>query len=730
MHDCARRLLYPMIFLLALGSAPMLKAEDRPSSHKTCLVLSGGGARAAAHIGILKVLEKEGIAVDCIAGTSLGALIGGLYSIGYSASEIEKFLTSQDWNNIFSDAPQRRLTPLIERRDTRYQGQIAFRGWNPELPSGLWGGQSLVEALDVLTTPQMLRAQYDFDKLPIQFRAVATNLIDGKPYIFKQGSLTQALRASMAVPLIFTPVEYEGMLLADGGLVNNLPTDIAQGMGADIIIAADATSPLLSGKQLRSFFDVIDQSISLPMEKNVQENLTRATIVLTPALEEFSNVDYERLPEIIQRGEDEAVRELSSMHSLVEGRSHHPHVTPPIPFSPVIDSISFQGLKQTPVSRLRANVRVHPGDRVDPKAIGADVGRIYATRLFESVAYTLEPVAENRYHLIFVLKEALLNTLGASLRYDNDYAFVALAEFTARQVFHTPSTATVSSQFGGLENHFAAFRFTPPSAPFLFLEPKVEASRLERMDIQDQEWVGRFIERREGGQLVIGGIPFRQLEVSGGYQYERVRIAAESTVQNLPDSTNKAGIVFRLNWDSLDFSEFPRSGMNLKFQIDTLSPSFGGDLDYSRWQINYQHYFPVSEKSTLQIRAGIGHSKGFVPFYDLFFVGGYSFSENASIPFLGLERDEFAVRQMTILGASYRRQIFARPLSLIKRGYVIGTYNGGFFSTRQEAPYQSRYFNGAGLGLAVDTMLGPIQTAVGWGEGGRFNFHISFGPTF
>jgi NTE family protein len=730
MSDCARKLLYPIIFVLALGIAPILKADSGPNSHKVCLVLSGGGARAAAHIGILKVLEKEGIKVDCIAGTSLGALVGGLYSLGYSPSDIEKFLTSQDWNNIFSDAPQRRLMSLIERRDTRYQGQIAFRGWNPELPSGLWGGQRLAEALDVLTTHHMLRAQYDFDKLPVQFRAVATNLIDGKPYIFKKGSMTQALRASMAVPLLFTPLEHDGKLLVDGGLVNNLPADIAREMGADIIIAVDATSPLLTGKELRTFFDVIDQSISLQMEKNVRENLKLATLVLKPKLEEFTNVDYDKLPEIIKRGEEEANRQLTNLKSLTAGVSPHPRIESPLALLPIIDLISFQGLKQIPVSQLKKNVHIHAGDKADAEAIGADVGRIYATRLFESITYNLEPIEGNRYRLIFVLKEALLNTMGASLRYDTDYNFVALAEFTARQVLNTPSTATISSQFGGLENHFAAFRFVLPSAPFLFLEPRVDASRLERLDIQDQKQVDRYTDKREGAQLLVGAIPFRQLELSGGYRYERVRISGGSESNNLAASPSKAGIVFRLNWDSLDDSEFPRSGRNLKFQVDKQSKIFGADLNYSRWQANYTQYFSISGKSTVQIHADAGYSKGLVPFYDLFFIGGYSFSEKASNQFLGLDRDEFPVRQMTILSASYRRQIFARPLSLIKSGYITGTYNGGFFSTYQEAPYHFRYFNGVGVGLGVDTMLGPLQTAIGWGEGGRFNFHLSFGPTF
>ena len=225
-------------------------AQERPQSPRVGLVLSGGGARGAAHIGVLKVFEQEGIPIDCIAATSFGSLVGGLYSLGYSAGEIEEIMSGQDWDSVFTDAPQRRLTRLLDRRDARHQVRISFREWNPELPTGLLEGQRLMETLDRFITDRLLRADYDFDRLPIPFRAVATNLIDGKTYVFRKGSMTEALRASMAIPLLFTPLEKDGMLLADGGLTDNLPVDVVLGMGADIVIAVDVTSRLLPLEEL------------------------------------------------------------------------------------------------------------------------------------------------------------------------------------------------------------------------------------------------------------------------------------------------------------------------------------------------------------------------------------------------------------------------------------------------------------------------------------------------
>jgi NTE family protein len=724
-----RSLIYLLFSFFICGLMEPLQAENRQTPPKIGLVLSGGGARAASQIGVLKVFDREHIPIDCIAATSFGALVGGLYSIGYSATEIENLVTSQDWNNLFSDAPQRRLTPLIERRDARYQGQLSFRGWNPELPTGLWGGQRLVEALDILTSSQMLAAQYDFDNLPIQFRAVSTNLVDGKAYVFKKGRMTEALRASMAIPMFFTPVEKDGMLLVDGGLVDNLPTDIARAMGADIIIAVNATSPLLTKGEIRTLFNVIDQSISLQMERSVQDNLKLATITLNPNLEGFTNTDYRKIHEIIRRGEEEVNRRLEQLKALTANAPPRPPPKRVGIVVPIIDSVSIQGLKNIALSQLMGNLKVRAGMSADPKAIGADVSRLYGTRLFDSVRYILEPQGDNHYRLAYTVKEAPMNTLGASLRYDTDYNFVALAEFTARQLFNTPSVATITSQLGGLEDHSATLRFIPPATKF-FLEPKVNVLRLERLDIRNEELVDKFTDMREGGQFMIGGTIFRQLELRGGYRYERVRIAGGAEPNRLAGSAVQAGLAIRFDRDSLDYKEFSRSGMTLKIRIDKNSKSLGSDLDYSRWQADYQRYLSVSPKSTYKISISAGYSHGPVPFYDLFYVGGYSFSEIGSRQFLGLEHDELPARQIGIIGVSYRRQLFSHPLSLVKRGFLTGIYNGLFFSTSQTPPYNVSYLNGAGLGLAFDTMLGPVRVAGGWGESGRYNFYLTLGPAF
>jgi len=198
----------------------------------------------------------------------------------------------------------------------------------------------------------------------------------------------------------------------------------------------------------------------------------------------------------------------------------------------------------------------------------------------------------------------------------------------------------------------------------------------------------------------------------------------------LAGSVKLAGLAFRLNRDSLDSRDFPQSGMTLRVQIDKRSRSLGGDLDYSKWEADWQRYIPISERSTLQFNSTLGYSRGPVPFYDLFFVGGYSFSQIASRQFLGLQRDELAVNQMAIAGASYRRTLFSHGLSFFRRGYLTAIYNALFYSNRQQSPYNFELVNGAGIDLAVDTMVGPVHAAGGWAERGGWNFYITLGSSF
>jgi NTE family protein len=703
----------------------------QPAPKKIGLVLSGGGARGAAHIGVLKVLERERIPIDYIAGTSFGALVGGLYACGYSAEEIEKLFKTQDWDRMFTDLPERRLSPLAERRGFRYQGQLYFDGFSPELPPGLWNGQKITELLNSLTTAGILAADYDFDRLRIPFRAVATNLLDGKQHVFRRGSMTEAMRASLAIPMVFSPVEKEGMLLVDGGLANNIPCDVAREMGAEIIIASDATATLLKKDEIRDFFDVVDQSLSLLMYQNQQKNADSADLLIQPDLGQYTYRDYGSIPDIIVRGEQAAEKSLAAIEKLTVGieRRAAPAM-PALENAPVISQVSFEGLKAVSSRQLAGEVRAGKDQPLNPETLRNDLSRLYATRLFDTVGYNLKPLADNRYQLNFLCREAPRQTLGASLRYDRDYAFVALAEFTARQLFHTPSTFTLSTQFGGYEQYSATLRYIPTTLRFLFVEPSVHYVRRERLDIRDQNVVDKYADKRSGGSLTVGGTFLKRLEFSASYRDDSVSISGGSPPNRMKGAERVSGLTFRLNRDNLDAQEFPHSGNLFTFQFDQRNKALGGDVEYEKWQAGMEQYLSITGKTTIGLRAGAGFSRKTLPFYERFFVGGYNASIGASSHLLGYRMDELTGQQVALGGASFRHELFGRPLSFIRRGYAVGIYNVAGISEEQVSPYRWKYFNGGAIGLALDTLLGPFRIMAGFGESGRVNLYLSLGPGF
>jgi NTE family protein len=715
---------------LLLWSGDLCPAQQRPK--KIGLALSGGGARGAAHIGVLKILEREKIPVDCIAGTSFGALVGGLYAIGYSAAEIEQIFLRQDWSTLFSDAPERRLSPLIQRRNFRYQGQLAFRGISPELPTGLSEGQRIFEALNELTAHRMIAAQHDFDRLPIPFRAVSTDLITGKAYIFDHGRITEAMRASIAIPMIFTPIEKDSMLLVDGGLSDNYPTDIVRQMGADIVIGVDVTEPLLNKNEIRTFLNVMDQTLSLLMKQSVITNQQFADLNLHPDLDGLKFNSYTQMAEIILRGEKSAENKLQDLKTLAAGIPPRVQTfaagaaAPPI----IIESVNFVGLKKVTESQMQSEIRIKPGEPMNPNALRNDLSRLYATGLFDHVDSNLEPLGENRYRLSYILKESSLRTLGASIRYDKDYKFVALAELTERQLFGTPSSVTLSSQFGGLQNHSLALRYVPAQAPFLYLEPKVHLRRRERKDYREGHSVDKYTDERIGGQLMIGGTIPKRIEIEVGYRDDLVSIAGGTSPRDQEGSLRLAGITFRASRDTLDAQGFPRTGMIMHIQADKRSEALGGDLNYTKYYADVERYLSITERGTFNLRANVGFSRGPMPFFDQFYIGGFNFSEGGPIQLMGFNRDEILARQMAVLAGSYRHQLFSRPLSFAKRGFLSVHYNIAAISDRMVQPYEARAINCGGICLGLDTMLGPMRIAWGWGEGSRNRFYLSLGPGF
>ncbi len=269
------------------------------------LALSGGGARGFAHIGVLKALEDAGLSIDMVAGTSMGCIIGGLYAAGHSPDELERIANGIEWDRIFIDDPPRASLFVTQKQDeVQSVLRFRFRGLALSYPSGLTRAQKLSDLLADLTMAAGYRAAGDFDNLRVPFRAVVTDMVSGQSIAIGEGDLGEALRASLAVPLIFTPVDKDTMLLADGGLLDNIPVDVVRDMGADVVVAVDVSSPLSNKQQLEKPWALAEQIIAIMMREPMRTSLASADVVISPDLGGHHAIEYDRIDEVIAAGRE------------------------------------------------------------------------------------------------------------------------------------------------------------------------------------------------------------------------------------------------------------------------------------------------------------------------------------------------------------------------------------------------------------------------------------------
>lgn len=371
--------------------------EPSASRPRIGLVLSGGGARGAAHVGVLKVLDEMRIPVDAIAATSMGALVGGLYASGMSATEIETLVTSLDWQDAFRDRPPRTALGFRRKQDdrnflVRYSLGVSRDGF--KLPMGLVQGQKQTQILRGAT----LRVADidDFDRLPIPFRTIATDLESGEPVVMKSGDFVTAMRASMSAPGVFTPVERDGRLLVDGGLSDNLPVDIARAMNVEVLIVVDVSFPLYKRDELDSPISVTNQSIAIMVRNRTLEKLATLgdrDVLITPQLGTMGSAEFSRIPQALRSGEQAGRAMLAklSAYSLDQAayRRYLAERNAREGDLPRIDFIRTDAASARYARVVEARVGDLRGATLDRARINDDLASLYALDLFESIDYNI-----------------------------------------------------------------------------------------------------------------------------------------------------------------------------------------------------------------------------------------------------------------------------------------------------------------------------------------------------
>ncbi|MDE2345589.1 MAG: patatin-like phospholipase family protein, partial [Gammaproteobacteria bacterium] len=394
----------------ALAVAPDNNAPgQRP---RICLALGGGGARSAAHVGVLEALQELRIPVDCIAGTSGGAIIGGLYASGYTAKELQATLMSPDLQaSMANQLPRSLLNYPAKQYQLRYLLQVEFGYANGHFffPQGLISGNDPGRILNVLTLAT--QPGTDFNKLPIPFRAVATDIDTGSEVVLQHGSLAKAMRASMSVPGVYTPVEMHHHLLVDGGLVDNVPVDVARKMGADIVIAVNVSTPLSNPTSLNNVVGLSVQVIKLLGNQNVQSSIASLKprdVLIQPDMADITAVDFDRAAEAIRIGRQAALKALMPLKSLQLSPQAYKEYQQAHRFIPqvlkTVDFIEIHGNQRIPTELIRDHMSVKAGQNWDFAKINHDLENLYRLGYFSSVVASISHQG-NRDGLVIKVEE-------------------------------------------------------------------------------------------------------------------------------------------------------------------------------------------------------------------------------------------------------------------------------------------------------------------------------------
>jgi len=731
-----RRLLLCLICLLpsALLAAPPVSEPPKP---RIGLVLSGGAARGLAHIGVLKALEEQGIKIDAIAGTSMGAVIGGLYASGYKIDELEKLALDIDWQQALSDAPPRKDVPFRRKQDDRdflVKQKLSFRDdGSLGLPLGVIQGQNLALLLEsLLAHASDIR---DFDKLPIPFRAVATDIVSGEKMVFRKGHLPQVIRASMSIPAVFAPVEVNGRLLVDGGMVDNIPLDVAREMGVDIAIVVDIGTPLRNRKQLATVIDVLNQSITLMTQRNSQEQLATLhpnDILIQPPLAGFGVTDFGRAQEMIDAGY-RATRILDArLTALRPAEPAAPQLTAardPSQRTPLISAIKVENDSKVDDSVIRYYIRQPLGEPLDLGRLQTDMGTLYGLDYFEQVHYRV--VHKGRDNTLVISARGKRSgtdylRLGLNLSDDmrGDSAFNLGASYRINGINRLGAEWLTRAQIGDQQELYTEFYQPLDVGSRYFVAPYLRAESTNVESVMDNDPIAEYRLERYGFGLNVG----RQIGNNGEIRFGVGEAWGEANVRigerDLPKVSFTEGFYeLKYSFDSLDNVYFPHSGENIGLSLRQFDQGLGSDQDYR--QLEFKLDKALSDGSNTWVfggRYGRTLNKAeVVP--SSFLLGG-------ARQLSGFRQDAISGQNINLTRAVYYRRLTPRAYLPLDFPLYIGASLERGRAWDNDNDFDSGYINAASIFLGFDTPLGPLNFSYGFNDDDEKALYLNLGQTF
>jgi NTE family protein len=727
------------------GRAGAAEAPVAPVRPKVCLVLSGGGARGMAHIGVLKVLERLQVPIDCIAGTSMGAIVGGLYASGMTPEAIESMMRSVDWQEAFRDTPPRRELAFRRKQDDRnflVRFPLGLKHGEILLPTGLIQGQKLQETLRGLTLPYSDAAT--FDALPTPFRAVATDLETGQAVIMDKGDLALAMRASMSAPGVFAPVEAQGRLLVDGGLAENLPMDVARAMGADVLIVVDVTFPLESRKELNTALSISNQMLAILIRRDADRQ--KATLqpqdtLVAPDLGDTSATDFSAVAQTIQRGEVAAMALGAKLAAFQVGedayRAYLARRAARGPGAPVIRFVHVDAESQRYEKTIEAEMQPVIGRPLDVPLIDRHITDLYGLGDFETIDYTLATPADDAGEDTGLDVSARRKSWGPNyirfgLNLEDDFQgharYNAAARFLLTEVDELGAEWLNDVQIGTDPRLYSEF-YQPLNADrvwFVAPSARIEAKDLEvfKNDVE----IADYRDREAEGDIDVGRELSNWGEIRAGVHRTNGATTLRLGTPNLADqSYNNGEYFFKFSYDRLDNVDFPKEGQTFTLQWDALRQALGSDVANDRVSADWLMARTAGRNTILLwTSAGTTLDGRVLPtdLQDFYALGGFF---NLS----GLATQSLLGPNYAIGRAIYFRKIGRGGEGLFEfPAYIGASFEvGNTYMRRGDLGWGSAHKDGS-IFLGLDTFLGPVFLGTGYDQTGNSAFYLFLGRTF
>ncbi|MBB4119350.1 NTE family protein [Mesonia hippocampi] len=719
-----------LVFIMWIGLW-FTNAQTKQNDIKVGLVLSGGGAKGLAHIGVLKVLEETGVRVDYVGGTSMGAMIGSLYAAGYSPQQLDSIFRSTNFEELIRDDLPRNIKSFYQKEeDERYAVSLPLEKWKIKVPSGLSKGQNVYNLLAQLMAP--VAEINDFKELPIPFFCIGTNIETGEEVLFDKGDLPQVVAASGSIPSLFSPIKIDGKLIVDGGVVNNYPLEEMRKRGVNYIIGVDVQDSLVDRKKLKTAIEVMNQVNNFRTIKAMKGKETKTDLYIKPNITAFSILSFDKGDAIIAEGEKVAYKHYFALKELASKQSKKQTRKPlELQNTIALENINITGSTTFPRSYIKGKLKIKEGEAISYTALNEGINRLSATGNFQKIEYKLKSKPSNKQDLILKIEESKKDaSLRLALHYDELYKSAALFNLTRQGTFFKNDILNLDFVFGdnirykfdyyidkgaywsvGLNStlnkfdHDVRLDFLRKNIPDdLFNINKI---KLEYLDLTNTFYAETFLTKNVKFGL---GAEHKYTKLDT----ETILLGNTINTNQIPvtvlEESNLFGVLGYLAVDTYNNAYFPTRGFKFYGRTDIYLFETKSSFEFSEFSISKAYIgfaLPISKKFSARLSSQGGFRIGETEMTTLnFFLGGYGNNYVNHIEhFLGYD-------YLAISGDSFIKTLFEIDYQPFNKHHLTASYNIANVDDDlfQDGDwFKSPKYTGFGLGYGVETILGPLE---------------------